>query len=118
MKYPSRQACRLTPARALNRHRRRLRSSLALTSGLLAALLLAACGGGPKVTQSADSGDLLHVSCLQAPPSGTCSRPRPAFYYDYQTDSCRPFFPGVCDPNWPFQSVRDCLQVCGGRAAP
>lgn len=116
MKYPPHPACCPTPAPVLNRYR--LRQGPRQSLALLLALSLAACGGEPKVAETADSGDLLHVSCLQAPQTGTCSRPRPAFYYDYQTDSCRPFFPGVCDPNWPFHSVRDCLQVCGGRAAP
>lgn len=85
---------------------------------LLPGLLLVACAAGSGGTGAADSGDLLHVSCLQAPQPGRCSRPRPAFYYDYPSDSCRPFRPEVCDPAWPFQSIRDCVQVCGGRPAP
>ncbi|WP_462320860.1 BPTI/Kunitz domain-containing protein [Halochromatium sp.] len=78
-------------------------------------LLLTACAG---VGGSEDTADLLHVSCLQEPQPGRCSRPGPAFYYDYRSDSCRPFRQGVCDARWPFQSLRDCLNVCGGRPAP
>ncbi|MCF8015735.1 MAG: proteinase inhibitor I4 serpin [Chromatiaceae bacterium] len=82
---------------------------------LLLLSLLVGCAGGPD---AGDNGDLLHVSCLQEPQLGRCSRSRPAFYYDYQSDSCRPFRQGVCDSDWPFQSLRDCVKTCGGRPSP
>jgi len=82
---------------------------------LLIMLSLLGCGGG---AQSREAADLLHVSCLQEPEPGRCGRPRSAFYYDYRSDSCRPFMAGVCDPDWPFRSLRDCVRTCGGRSAP
>ncbi|NEX16002.1 MAG: hypothetical protein C1943_05030 [Halochromatium sp.] len=82
---------------------------------LLIMLSLLGCGGGSK---SREAANLLHVSCLQEPERGRCGRPRSAFYYDYRSDSCRPFMPGVCNSDWPFQSLRDCVRTCGGRSAP
>ncbi|WP_416274541.1 BPTI/Kunitz domain-containing protein [Lamprobacter sp.] len=95
-----------------------LRSSFyaaALPLLLLLGLSLVGCGGG---SGPRDAADLLHVGCLQQPERGRCGQPRPAFYYDYQSDSCRPFMQGVCDPDWLFQSLRDCVRICGGRPAP
>lgn len=97
--------------------KRLLRCCGGLYAGVALALFivssLAGCAGG-----AGDVADLLHVSCLQEPQRGRCSQPRSAFYYDYQSDSCRPFKQGVCDPDWPFQSLRDCIQACGGRPSP
>lgn len=89
--------------------------AVAAPLALLLLLFLVGCAGG---SSSGEAADLLHVSCLQEPQRGRCGRPRPAFYYDYQSDSCRPFRQGVCDPDWPFQALRDCVNTCGGRAAP
>lgn len=76
-------------------------------------LALTGCAGG-----GANTADLMHVSCLQVPQPGRCSKPRAVFYYDYRTDSCKPFARGVCDPDWPFRSLRDCVKACGGEPAP
>ncbi|WP_420827343.1 BPTI/Kunitz-type proteinase inhibitor domain-containing protein [Halochromatium salexigens] len=76
-------------------------------------LVLVGCAG-----TGGDTDDLIHVSCLQVPQPGRCSKPRAAFYYDYQTDSCKAFARGVCDPSWPFRSMRDCVKACGGKPVP
>jgi hypothetical protein len=76
-------------------------------------LVLVGCAG-----MGGDTDDLMHVSCLQVPQPGRCSKPRAAFYYDYRTDSCKAFARGVCERDWPFRSMRDCVKACGGEAAP
>jgi hypothetical protein len=75
--------------------------------------LLAGCLGGLR-----GEDDLMHVSCLETPHRGRCSKPPAAVYYDYQSDSCRVFREGVCDSDWPFRSMRDCVAACGGRPQP
>jgi hypothetical protein len=78
-------------------------------------MTLVGCAGGGSEAGSAPA-DSLHVSCLREPPvTGRCAQPRPAFYYDYKSDSCRPLRSAVCDPNWPFKTLKDCVKACGGR---
>jgi hypothetical protein len=76
--------------------------------------LLGGCGGTPEV----ESSDQLHVSCLAKPDAGNCRGARPAFYYDYHTDSCRRFLYGGCGGNVPFATLEDCVKRCGGRPQP
>jgi hypothetical protein len=84
-----------------------------ITAGAL--LLLSACGSSPD---EAASPDTLHVSCLEPPNTSVCRAAKPAFYYDYQSDSCKRFNWGGCGANVPFQSMDQCVKTCGGRAAP
>jgi hypothetical protein len=75
--------------------------------------LLAGCGGG------ADNGpdvppDSLHVSCLAKPDPGPCRAAKPAYYYDYQTDSCKQFLWGGCQGRVPFETLEQCLRMCKG----
>jgi hypothetical protein len=81
---------------------------------LLATSLLAGCGSGAPET---DSGDLLHVSCLERPDTGICRTPKPAFYYDYQSDSCKRFLWGGCGAREPFRTLEECVEACGAREA-
>jgi hypothetical protein len=75
--------------------------------------LLTACSGSPD---GADfPGNALHVSCLQRPDTGSCRAAKPAYYYDYASDSCRQFLWGGCGVNVPFRSMDDCVNACGGR---
>lgn len=83
---------------------RPLTAALALSS-------LTGCAGN----LGGDAEDLMHVSCLEAPPMGRCGNPTEAVYYDYQSDTCRVARGGVCDRNWPFRTMRDCVAACGGR---
>ena len=76
--------------------------------------LLGGCGGTPEVEPS----DQLHVSCLEKPDPGNCRGAKPAFYYDYQTDSCKRFLYGGCGGNVPFATMEDCVTRCGGRPQP
>ncbi|MGB5733737.1 MAG: BPTI/Kunitz-type proteinase inhibitor domain-containing protein [Thiohalocapsa sp.] len=80
-----------------------------------AVLVLSACGSSPE---EAGNTDALHVSCLEPPTTGTCRAAKPAFYYDYPSDSCKRFIWGGCGSKVPFQSLEQCVQTCGGRAAP
>ena len=75
--------------------------------------LMAACGGSPE--GAALSSDSLPVSCLERPEAGSCRAAKPAFYYDYATDSCRQLLWGGCGGTVPFDSMEDCVSVCGGR---
>jgi hypothetical protein len=81
----------------------------------VAVLLLSACGSSPDEVGGSDS---LHVSCLEPPNTGLCRTAKPAYYYDYQSDSCKRFLWGGCGSKVPFQSVEACVKTCGGRAAP
>jgi hypothetical protein len=81
--------------------------------GLAAPLMIGGCGGG------ADNGpdvppDSLHVSCLSKPDPGPCRAAKPAYYYDYKTDSCRQFNWGGCGGNVPFETLEQCLEMCKG----
>ncbi len=97
----------------------RSRVVLQRPAGLLLVLALVGCAGvGEKESSGRKAGDLMHVSCLKTPETGRCDAPRAAFYYDWQTDACKPVARGVCDPNWPFRSLRDCVKACGGKSAP
>jgi hypothetical protein len=88
---------------------------LPVLAAALALALLARCGGG------ADNGpgvppDSLHVSCLAKPDPGPCRAAKPAYYYDYSTDSCKQFLWGGCQGNVPFETLEQCLRMCrGGR---
>jgi hypothetical protein len=90
----------------------------AVPGGLLAAmLLLAACGGGAdNAGGPVTPADALHVSCLTKPDPGPCRGAKPAFYYDYQSDSCKQFTWGGCQGSVPFGSLDECRRMCtGGR---
>ncbi|MBK1631074.1 hypothetical protein CKO31_10040 [Thiohalocapsa halophila] len=76
------------------------------------ALLLAGCGGGADNGGAAADG--LHVSCLEEPDPGPCRAAKPAYYYDYKTDSCKRFLWGGCRGNVPFETLEQCLRRCKG----
>jgi hypothetical protein len=88
-------------------------------SAVLSVVLLAGCGGGGKDNPDsvpAVPADALHVSCLEQPDPGPCRAAKPAYYFDYQSDSCRQFLWGGCQGNVPFESLDECLRMCkGGR---
>jgi hypothetical protein len=77
-------------------------------------LLLAGCGGADKPDTPAAPADALHVSCLAKPDPGPCRAAKPAFYYDYQADSCQQFLWGGCQGRVPFETLQDCLRMCKG----
>jgi hypothetical protein len=82
---------------------------------LLSPALLGTALLGCSATPQQDAADLLHVSCVQQPAAGRCRDPRPAYYYDYRSGSCRRFAEGVCDRAWPFPTRAACIERCGGR---
>jgi hypothetical protein len=92
-------------------------NSAVRASALSLAVLLAGCGGGgDNAGGPAAPADALHVSCLAKPDPGPCRAAKPAFYYDYPSDSCRQFLWGGCQGSVPFQSLDACLRMCkGGR---
>jgi hypothetical protein len=75
-----------------------------------AALVLGSCGGH-RDTITGPPEDL-HVSCLQKPDPGPCRGSKTAFFYDYRSDSCRPFRHGGCGGNVPFATLDACLRQC------
>lgn len=75
--------------------------------------LLAGCGGGADNGPKAPA-DSLHVSCLAKPDPGPCRAAKPAYYYDYKTDSCQRFIWGGCQGNVPFETLEQCLRLCKG----
>ncbi len=76
--------------------------------------LLAGCGGGAIDNVPDAPADSLHVSCLVRPDPGPCRAAKPAYYYDYQTDSCRQFLWGGCEGRVPFETLEQCLRMCKG----
>ncbi|MCG6940131.1 MAG: BPTI/Kunitz domain-containing protein [Thiohalocapsa sp.] len=84
-------------------------------TALLAAALLAGCGGGGDNPGSrVPAADSLHVSCLQKPDPGPCRAAKPGYFYDYKSDSCRRFIWGGCQGNVPFETLEQCLKMCKG----
>jgi hypothetical protein len=79
-----------------------------------ALLLLAGCGGGTDNPPKAPP-DSIHVSCLAKPDPGPCRGSKPAYYYDYASDSCRQFLWGGCEGRVPFETLEACRNRCGGR---
>jgi len=88
------------------------RQALALSVSLLA-LLIAACGSAPE----SGGGDELHVRCLDKPDLGVCRPVKPAYFYDYRTDTCQRFLWGGCGGNPPFPTAEECVDACGGHVA-
>lgn len=82
----------------------------------LASAMLTGCGGGGDNAEPPVPADSLHVSCLEKPDPGPCRAAKPAYFYDYRSDSCRRFFWGGCQGNVPFETLEQCLKMCkGGR---
>jgi hypothetical protein len=77
------------------------------------ALLLTACGGGDSKLPEAPP-DSLHVSCLTKPDRGPCRAAKPAYFYDYASDSCQQFLWGGCEGRVPFETLDACLRMCKG----
>ena len=57
----------------------------------------------------------LPVFCLDTPISGKCAGRTPGFYYDYPSDTCRPFRYGPCHGPVRFTSRELCEQACVAR---
>lgn len=72
-------------------------------------LVLAGCGGRGAVS---DGGEL-PVSCVSGAGSSSCSPGRGRYYYDYQSDSCRPTSGRRCGGRRLFDSIDECRSFCG-----
>ncbi len=59
--------------------------------------------------------DLIHINCMRPPNPGPCDGGVAGFYFDFQTDLCRPLANGGCDGSRPFASMDACLKACGGQ---
>lgn len=75
---------------------------------LVALTLVAGCA-----TQTTNND--LPVICVDSPLQGKCSGNQPGFYYDYPSDTCRPFRYGPCHGPLHFTSREDCEATCVAR---
>ncbi len=57
----------------------------------------------------------LPVSCVDSPLGGRCMGNKPGFYYDYPSDTCRPFRYGPCHGPVQFTSREQCEATCVAR---
>lgn len=57
----------------------------------------------------------LPVICVDTPQVGKCGGKKPGFYYDYPSDTCRPFQYGPCHGPVPFSSRDQCETTCVAR---
>ena len=73
-----------------------------------AALLFSGCASQPA------SNDL-PVICVDTPQVGKCAGNTPGFYYDYPSDTCRPFRYGPCHGPLRFTSRDQCEATCVAR---
>lgn len=89
-----------------------------LSLGLAVVVLVTGCAGPGEETWPAAAGDLLPVRCAERLTPGVCGPQRPAFWYDYASDRCRPVTDGGCGQVRPFAAMAECIQVCGARKAP
>lgn len=98
--------------------RRREGSPAALLGALAAGTVLAGCAAPPADRGDLNAADMLPVRCVEKPAPGDCGHRRPAFRYDYASNTCRAITDGGCGPVRPFATLADCLQTCGARPAP
>lgn len=70
--------------------------------------LFSGCASEPK------SNDL-PVICVDSPLQGKCAGNKPGFYYDYPSDTCRPFRYGPCHGPVHFTSRDQCEATCVAR---
>ena len=75
---------------------------------ILSVGLFSGCATEPK------SNDLL-VICVDTPQVGKCAGKTPGFYYDYPSDTCRPFRYGTCHGPVAFTSRDQCEATCVSR---
>lgn len=75
-------------------------------AGCLIALLLASCVEEPETRPG------LPVHCLDEPDPGPCEGQEVRWYYDYRTDSCKPFHYGGCQGRVPFEDSESCRADC------
>ncbi len=80
-------------------------------SYLLLVLVLALLAG--CATQTATNE--LPVICVDSPLQGKCAGNKPGFYYDYPSDTCRPFRFGACHGPMHFSSREECEATCVAR---
>jgi hypothetical protein len=83
-----------------------------LIGSLFLALTLAGCGGGAEVVHD---GDQLPVSCVSKVGAGACAPGSGRYYYDYQSDRCRPTRSSRCGGRTLFDTLDECMRFCGAR---
>lgn len=83
-----------------------------LAGSLGLALLLAGCGGGPEIVRESDE---LPVSCVSKVGTGSCPPGTGKYYYDYQTDRCRPTGSARCGGRTLFDTLEACVSFCGAQ---
>jgi len=57
----------------------------------------------------------LPLICVETPQLGKCNGSTAGFYYDYPSDTCRPFRYGPCHGRVPFSSRDLCESTCVAR---
>lgn len=75
---------------------------------LVALILVSGC-----TTEAPKNG--LPVICVDSPLQGKCLGNQPGFYYDYPSDTCRPFRYGPCHGPRHFTSRDQCEATCVAR---
>ena len=57
----------------------------------------------------------LPIICVDTPQLGKCNGSIPGFYYDYPSDTCRPFRYGPCNGPMHFSNREQCEATCVAR---
>lgn len=57
----------------------------------------------------------LPIICVDTPQLGKCNGSTPGFYYDYASDTCRPFRYGPCNGPMHFSNREQCEATCVAR---
>jgi hypothetical protein len=83
-----------------------------LAGSLCLVLILASCGGGDEVVRERDE---LPVSCVSRAGTGSCSPGSAKYFYDHQTDRCRPTGSARCGGRTLFDSLEACRRFCGAQ---
>ena len=83
-------------------------NNLLRLSVAVVATLLAACESQPVSNE-------LPLICVETPKMGKCTGSTPGFYYDFPSDTCRPFQYGSCHGAVPFSSRDRCESTCVAR---
>ncbi|NCA89155.1 MAG: hypothetical protein EOM92_09630 [Gammaproteobacteria bacterium] len=78
---------------------------------LLSALTLLVFSGCASQQATND----LPVICVDTPQVGKCAGKTPGYYYDYPSDTCRPFRYGPCHGSLHFISRDECEATCVAR---
>lgn len=63
-------------------------------------------------------GTELPEKCRQLPERGPCKAMFEKFYFNHSTNTCKPYFYGGCGPEAVFDTLEDCVRLCGKPEEP